>query len=193
MRSVSRSFTRFMFHISYNMASLTWTLLSEEPLHLGWRRLVRRTYRYPDGREGVWEIKEEPRIVTVFCLTPRQNVVLVRQFRPGPGEEILDMPGGCVEPGEDPAAAAARELLEETGYEGQVTPVAVALCDAYSTMVRYVYAVTQARPVRDPETDDSEFIEAVELPLAEFRAHLRAAHMTDVEAGYLALDHLNLL
>jgi ADP-ribose pyrophosphatase len=175
------------------MNPLTWTLLSEEPLHLGWRKISRRTYRYPDGREGIYEIKVEPQIVTILCLTTENQVVLVRQFRPGPGEILLDLPGGGIEPGEEPAAAAARELLEETGYAGEIQEVAVTLCDAYSTMIRHVYTVTQARRVTTLNLDDGEFIQPVELSLTEFRAHLRLGHLTDIEAGYLALDYLNLL
>lgn len=173
--------------------NLTWTLLSQEPLRLGWRSISRRLYRYPDGREDVYEVKEEPQIVTVFCLTVDRQVVLVRQFRPGPGEVLLEMPGGGIEPGENPAEAAARELLEETGYSGQVEAVGSAFCDAYSTMVRHVYAVTQARRIAVPDLDAGEFIQPVEMPLAEFRAHLRGGRLTDVEAGYLALDALGFL
>jgi ADP-ribose pyrophosphatase len=175
------------------MTSLTWTLLSEEPLHLGWRRIVRRAYRYPNGREELYEIKDEPQIVTVFCLTEDRQVVLVRQFRPGPGEVLMEMPGGVIEPGETPAAAAARELLEETGFAGAVQAVGSSLCDAYSTMVRHVFAVTGARRVAGLNLDASEFIEPAEISLVDFRAHLRGGQLTDIEAGYLALDHLNLL
>jgi ADP-ribose pyrophosphatase len=175
------------------MKQLSWTLLSEVPLHLGWRKISRRSYRLPDGREGIYEIKVEPQIVTIFCLTRENQVVMVRQFRPGPGEILMDMPGGAVEPGEEPGAAAARELLEETGYAGEVQQVAVTLCDAYSTMIRHVYAVTQARRVAALDLDEGEFIQPVELSLAGFRDHLRKGHLTDIEAGYLALDYLNLL
>jgi ADP-ribose pyrophosphatase len=175
------------------MASLTWTLLSEEPLRLGWRKILRRAYRYPNGSEDIYEIKDEPQIVTIFCLTPQQQVVLVRHFRPGPGEVLLEMPGGVIDPGEEPAAAAARELLEETGYTAEFHLVAACLCDAYSNMVRYVFVASGAHCVGAPDLDESEFIEPVEITLLDFRAHLRSGRLTDIEAGYLALDYLALL
>jgi ADP-ribose pyrophosphatase len=43
-------------------------------------------------------------------------VVMVRQYRHGAQRVTLELPGGIVDPGEDPAEAAARELVEETGY-----------------------------------------------------------------------------
>jgi len=57
--------------------------------------------------------------INVVALTPRGDLVMVRQFRHGSGEVTLEIPGGLVDPGETPAEAAARELLEETGYRAR--------------------------------------------------------------------------
>jgi ADP-ribose pyrophosphatase len=54
--------------------------------------------------------------VNIVALTVDAQVVLVRQHRHGIDAETLEIPGGCVDPGEAPATAAARELGEETGY-----------------------------------------------------------------------------
>jgi ADP-ribose pyrophosphatase len=54
--------------------------------------------------------------VNVVGITADARVILVRQHRHGIDAETLEIPGGCVDPGEAPEAAAARELLEETGY-----------------------------------------------------------------------------
>ena len=56
--------------------------------------------------------------MNVVALTEDQRVVLVEQFRHGTEEVTLEIPGGTVDPGEDPLSAGLRELREETGYAG---------------------------------------------------------------------------
>lgn len=69
-----------------------------------------------DGREHQRVVLEAPDWVNVIPVTAEGKVVLVRQFRFGTWGNTLEVPGGMVDPGEDPAQAAARELEEETGY-----------------------------------------------------------------------------
>lgn len=57
--------------------------------------------------------------VQAIALTEDHQIVLVRQFRAGSGRDSLEPPGGLLDEGENPCEAAARELLEETGYAGE--------------------------------------------------------------------------
>ena len=65
-----------------------------------------------------------PDWVNIVARTPEGRFVVIRQFRFGTGTNTLEIPGGMIDPGEDPLSAAKRELREETGYESEAwTPL----------------------------------------------------------------------
>jgi len=170
-----------------------WTKLSEERFKAGFRRMLTRTFRLPNGDVQDFTITEQRPNVCVLALTDKNEVVLAKQFRPGPEDVLLELPGGGQEEGETPIEAAARELLEETGYAGDIQHVTACLDCGYSTLRRQCFVATNCKKTAEQNLDDNEFIETVLMPLADFRAHLRSGNLTDVEVGYLGLDFLKLL
>ncbi len=171
---------------------MAWHKLDERPVYDGRRRVIGRRFRLPSGTERDFEIKAEEDTAVVLALTPGREVVLVREFRPGPEEELLELPGGGVNDGEDPGNAAERELLEETGYRGTLAYVGTIGDCAYSTRERHVFVATDCMLVAEPTGEDAE-LEVVCVSLDRFREHLRGGRLTDVGPGYLALDRLGLL
>jgi len=77
--------------------------------------LQRRQLAAGDDRREVL-VMEAPEWINVIPLLPDDRVVLVRQWRYGIQSPTLEIPGGMVDAGEDPRVAAARELVEETGF-----------------------------------------------------------------------------
>ena len=171
-----------------------WDELNRTVVFKEYSRVIERVdFRLPDASSADFYIKAEGPAAGVLALTPAQEVVLVRQYRPGPKQILAELPGGFVDPDEEPLDTVRREFLEETGYDGDFEFAGTCIDDAYSTMVRYCYVARDCHKVAEPKNTRTEQTEVVLVSLPDFRAQLRAGQLTDVEVGYICLDHLGLL
>ena len=91
-------------------------LLETEVLLPKPKRFVRETVEMPDGYRCDWYYVDTPPSVMIVPLTADGNLVFVRQYRHNLKAHVLEFPAGTVSEGEEPEAAAMRELEEETGY-----------------------------------------------------------------------------
>jgi ADP-ribose pyrophosphatase len=130
--------------------------------------LLSARYRHPSrGTERDFVVVSPPDWVNVLALTPDQRLVLVRQFRYGINEFSLEIPGGVVEPGEDPLAAGLRELREETGFSGapaKLLGVVHPNPAIQSNRCHFVF-VEAATKVHDLEWDQDEEIHVLTEPV----------------------------
>jgi ADP-ribose pyrophosphatase len=168
-----------------------WRKVGERVVYDRFRRVCSRTFELPNGEVADFEVVELFDSAAVLALTAADQVILVREFRPGPEEILLELPGGVVDPGQSPVAAAEAELLEETGYRGALAAAGSMLKDAYATNTKHVFVATGCERVGRPERP--EFTEPVLVSLGDFRQHLRHGRLTDTDAAYRALEFLGLL
>lgn len=120
--------------------------------------------------------------VSVLAITADGRVPLVSQYRPGCGEVTLELPGGMLEAGEEPAACARREILEEVGCDGgQMSPLGVLWPDPGRLTNRlHCFVVTGLRaevPGWQPEPGlERRFVDAAELRRLTAAGRLSNAH-----------------
>lgn len=161
-------------------------------------RLRADSIELPGGlRIEDYYVRESNGFAIIFALTPEENVVLVRQYKHGIGETVLELPAGMVEPGEEPVLCASRELAEETGYVGEPPEpehVASFITDPTASTSRFhLYLVRNARPLLPQQLDCTEHITVETATLAELRRFLREGTIaagSSVAAAYFMLDRL---
>ncbi len=123
------------------------------------------TVRMPGGREATREIVEHSDCIAVDA---EDNVLLVNQYRKPLEKELLEIPAGAIEPGEDVAAAVRREMREETGYLPRKVErlggfyAAPGFCTEYL----HLYLATDLVPSA-LVAEDTESIELVRLSLSQ--------------------------
>jgi ADP-ribose pyrophosphatase len=156
---------------------LVWRVISHEPGH-DYR--IFQTRWIEAAHPGTGQVRRFVALdatdwVNVIALTRDDRVVLIRQYRVGAEQVFVEIPGGMVDPGEDPRAAAERELREETGYAatrwrllGVVRPN-----PAIQGNRLFTFLAEDAEPVGAPALDDGEVISLETRTLDEVTEMLR--------------------
>ena len=125
----------------------------------------------------------------VYAATAEGTVLMLRQYKHGVRRICLTFPGGYVAPGEDPAVAAERELLEETGYRGsQVTSLGSFVTNAnQGCSTAYMFRIDGCRRERDPDSGDLEEMELLQCDPGELLTSAGLAEMGVLSYVTLAL------
>ena len=136
--------------------------------------------RLPDGSESVREHVAHPGAVVMLAALDNGKLLFERQFRYPLGQVFLELPAGKIDAGEHPLDTARRELREETGYKakswrhlGSMHP-----CIGYSNECIEIFLAHGLSYV-GPALDQGEFIEVVELSLADAMLSVRDGAITD--------------
>lgn len=125
----------------------------------------------PNGQIAKREVVSHKPGVSIVAIDDKNNFIFVKQFRSGIGDELIEIPAGLVENGENPKSAARRELQEEIGYDCSNLEL---LCSFYPSPgfcneVTYIYLATNLIKSSLPK-DEDEFIELIRIPMAEIKS-----------------------
>lgn len=152
--------------------------------------VTRDRVKLPNGREVTLDLVRHPGSVVLLPMQDDGHIVLIRQYRHALERWIWELPAGSLDPGEDPAAAAARECEEEIG----LVPGRVAFAGAwyptpgFCTEVMNYFRLGDLR-APDPhgpqaERDDDEDIRTHVVSLHEAREMVQRGDIIDLKTAW---------
>lgn len=145
----------------------------------------------PTGERFTRDVLRHPGAVAVLPLHDDDTVTLVRQYRAPIDATVLEIPAGVRDvEGEDDAATARRELIEEAGLDADHVELLTRFHNAVgaSDELCAVYLATGLRPVADDRQGvEEEHMEVVRVPLAELVAAIEHGAITDAKTVIAAL------
>ena len=124
--------------------------------------------RLPNGKTAVREVADHCPGVAVVALDDENNVLTVTQYRYVFGRALLEIPAGKLEPGEDPAAGALRELREETGATpDEFIPMGKLILSPGCLGEELYLFLARGLHMGDTQPDEDEFLVQERIPFEE--------------------------
>lgn len=151
------------------------------------------TVRLSRGRQTTREIVEHDDCVAIVAIDADDRILLVKQFRKPIEKELLEIPAGGIDPGEDPETAVRRELSEETGYLPKKIERLGGFYSTpgYCTEYLHLYLATDLVPSQR-QADDTESISLIRVPVSQVSSLIASGDIADAKsiAGwFIFLEH----
>jgi len=144
------------------------------------------------GRETTREIVEHSDCIAVVAIDAEDNILLVKQYRDPVGQELLEIPAGGIEPGEDPADAVRREMREETGYLPQKVTEVGGFYAAPGYCTEYLHLYLAADLVPDQlYAEDTEAISVVRIMATQISGLIQSGTIRDAKSIAGLLTYLS--
>lgn len=142
-----------------------------------------KTVELPNGKEGKREIVNHPGGVAILAYKDKETILLVEQFRKPLERNLLELPAGKIEKGEEPKICGIRELEEETGYKankfsylGKIV-TSPGFCDEYI----YLYKAEDLYKGSTGLQDEDEFINVKELKIDIIKEMIKKGEIIDAK------------
>jgi len=134
----------------------------------------------PNGHHTVHDVIRHPGAVAILAMDAKRRVLMVRQYRTAFEREMLEIPAGKLERGEDPSVCARRELIEETGFTpGNLRLLAsLAVAAGYSDEILHLFLATDLS-AGEAQPDVDEFVTREWVPLDELVEDVQQGRLND--------------
>ena len=144
----------------------------------------------PNGNTTTLAVLKHPGASAVVPFLDADTVIMLRQYRHAVGGTIWEVPAGKLDPGEEPAVCALRELQEETGYRaGRLQPLGKMLsAPGFSDEVIYLFAAHELEP-GERRLEGNEVIETHEVALEQALGMIDRGEIIDAKT-IAALFHV---
>jgi len=141
------------------------------------------TVEMASGRKTTREIVEHDDCVAIVAIDANDNVLLVNQFRKAVDKELLEIPAGGIDPGEDPETTVRREMREETGYLPRKVERLGGFYSTpgYCTEYLYLYLATDLIPSQ-LQAEDTENIRLVRVPISQIPGLIASGSICDAKS-----------
>jgi ADP-ribose pyrophosphatase len=148
----------------------------------------------PNGKTSKREIIKHPGAVAILPITNDGKIVMVEQYRKALERTLVEIPAGKLEKGEDPLDSARRELEEETGYvcENLDWLISFYTSPGFADEIVHLYVATGlSKKENAARLDEDEFVNILELSLAEAKEYIVEKKIFDAKTAY-AVQYLDL-
>jgi ADP-ribose pyrophosphatase len=156
-----------------------WEVLkSEIVFHNKWVTIQQDNVKLPNGMViNDYYLNVRPEVVIALPVTKEGNAIMVRQYKHGGKEILLEFPGGVFEAEkETPEEGARREMREETGYHSDEMVYLGKVFDDPTKDTNCIHFFLAKNSIRkfEPEPDLTENIEVIEVPLTDISGLIKA-------------------
>ena len=157
-------------------------VLSSERVHDRWLGMRVDKLRYRSGREVTHDVVEHGGGVVLLPIDAEARVLFVSQYRHAIGRELLELPAGTIDEGEEPETCVQRELQEETGFRARSIARLGGFFSAPGYCTEYLPAYLCTDLVESKLEGDEESIDVVPIPLEEALRMAGAGEIEDAKS-----------